>query len=92
MSAEPRTAGEFFAMGKCAIQDCPACGATRSIDPDIVCMTFGDDFDMRMGARSLQAAFSCSICGTARPTIRFEDDLEPDASLTTWSAPERKRA
>lgn len=78
MPVEARTAGEFFTEGQCAIQECPHCGAVKSIDPDIVCMTFGDDFDMRAGARSLQAAFNCPVCGAPRPTIRFEEDLQPD--------------
>jgi len=90
MPAEPRTAGEFFTAGQCAIQECAECGAVKSIDPDIVCMTFGDDFDMRAGARSLQAAFRCSICGAAAPAIRFEGEAEPTA--TDDRSPERRRA
>jgi hypothetical protein len=97
MPAEPRTAGEFFTSGECAIQECRSCGAVKSIDPDIVCMTFGDDFDMRVGARSLQNAFSCSSCGAPRPVIRFEDELQPDRTLMKPTAGqdeqlERRRA
>lgn len=77
----PWTAREFQLAGKYVIQDCPDCLMRTKIEPSIITMTFGDDFDMYAGLREIRHRFNCPLCGAARPDVYFGSEEEPLAQL-----------
>lgn len=77
MAKVPDTAREFQLAGKFVIRDCPEC----MIEPSIITLTFGDDFDMLMGLHEIRHRFDCPYCGARRPDIYFGDAENPVTQL-----------
>jgi hypothetical protein len=73
----PVTAREFQLAGKFVIQDCPQCMMRTKIEPSVITLTFGDDFDMYEGTREIRHRFGCPHCGARRPDVYFGDDDNP---------------
>lgn len=77
MATVPITAREYELAGRFVIQDCPECMTRSKIDPSLITLTFGDDFDMLMGLREIRHRFGCPHCGARRPDIYFGDAGHP---------------
>ncbi|MDB5538775.1 MAG: hypothetical protein JWQ89_502 [Devosia sp.] len=81
MAVIPVTAREFQLAGKFVIQDCPECLTRTKIEPSVITLTFGDDFDMFMGLREIRYRFDCPICGARRPDVYFGTPEQPLTQL-----------
>lgn len=77
MATIPRTAREFELAGRFVIQDCPECMKRSKIDPSIITLTFGDDFDMHAGLREVRYRFDCPHCSARRPDVYFGHPEHP---------------
>lgn len=49
------------------------------IEPSIITLTFGDDFDMYEGKREIRHRFNCPICGARRSDVYFASEEQPIA-------------
>ncbi|MDB5542786.1 MAG: hypothetical protein JWQ89_4513, partial [Devosia sp.] len=67
----------FQLAGKFVIQDCPECMTRTKIEPSVITLTFGDDFDMFMGLREIRHRFDCPICRARRPDVYFGSPEQP---------------
>ncbi len=72
----PRTASEFAEHGREVIVRCPDCDRYRRVDPEILVLTFGDDFDCYDNLAELTGQLRCDACGEPHRLIFFRNANE----------------
>lgn len=67
----PRTTLEFSQTGRRVVVRCNGCDLNRMVDPEILVLTFGEEFDCYSSFRELEAQLRCERCGEPRRHIHF---------------------
>jgi hypothetical protein len=77
----PRTASEFADHGREVVVRCPDCDRYARVDPAILVLTFGEDFDCYDNLAELTSQLRCDACGEPHRIVFFrnanEKSLEP---------------
>jgi hypothetical protein len=75
----PRTVAEFAQHCMRVVVCCDDCDSRRVVSPDILSLTFGDDFDCYSSLVELRLQLRCEHCGQRRRRIELRDvnELEP---------------
>lgn len=69
----PRTAREFAENGREVVVKCDACNRNRRVDPELLVLEFGEDFDCYSGLAELQAQLRCDACGERYRLVYFRN-------------------
>src|SRR4051812_16954389 len=72
----PRTVAEFADHGMRVVVICDDCTCQRTVPPDVLSLTFGDDFDCYSSLIELQLQLRCECCGQRRRRIRLVDVMD----------------
>lgn len=67
---------EFAEHGMRVVICCDDCDSRRVVSPDILSLTFGDDFDCYSSWAELKLQLRCENCGERRRRIELVDELE----------------
>ncbi len=79
----PRTVAEFAQHGMRVVVACDDCDSRRVVSPDVLSLTFGDEFDCYSSLVELRLQLRCEHCGKRNRRIELVDlhDLERVAPL-----------
>ena len=89
----PRTISEFAQHGMRVVVVCDDCRARRVVSPDVLSLTFGDDFDCYSSIIELKLQLRCEHCGQRGRRIELLDvhDIER-AAVAKAAAPTRAKS
>lgn len=67
----PRTTKEFFETGRRVVVRCEDCDHGKTVDPEVLALTFGGDFDCYSSFWELEAQLRCEWCGERHRHVHF---------------------
>jgi hypothetical protein len=79
----PRTTCEFLEHGREVIVRCDDCNRNHRVDPEMLVLQFGEEFDCYASLAELQAQLRCDACGERYRLIYFHNARQTHFELVS---------
>ena len=77
---DARTVAELAAIGRHVIVRCDDCDWSRNVLPDVLSVTFGDDFDVIANIAELRSQLRCDRCGRRHRSVELAREIDEPVS------------
>lgn len=71
---DARTVAQLAALGRHVILRCEDCDWSRNVLPDVLAVTFGEDFDVVANLPELRSQLRCDRCGRRHRSVELARD------------------